>query len=326
MEAVFEFEKPIAALEKRITELRALASSGNTNFQSEIKGLENKVHVLIDEIYGALTPWQRVQLSRHPGRPYALDYVPLLFDDFLELHGDRRFSDDPAIVCGLAQFGKRSVVVIAQQKGRNTKQKIERNFGMVRPDGYRKAERVLELANRFHLPVFAFIDTPGAYPGIDAEERGQSQAIAEAIMKMFEVECPIIATVLGEGGSGGALAIGIADRVLMQAYATYSVISPESCASILWSDSSRQEEAARIMKMLPEDLLRLGAIDAIVPEPKGGAHRDLQEASALLKKHLEKHLQELSTAHKTSRSLCKERLEKFRKMGSGAIIQRSKNP
>lgn len=330
MEAVFEFEKPIAALEKRIAELRALThgegqgeavASGKigTEIRAEIEGLETKVHSLIDEIYGALSPWQRVQLSRHPGRPYALDYVPLLFEDFTEIHGDRSFGDDGAMVCGLAHFENKPAVVIAQQKGRNTKQKIERNFGMARPEGYRKSERIMDLASRFRLPIFTFIDTPGAFPGMDAEERGQSEAIARAIQKMFDIESPIVATVIGEGGSGGALAVGVADRVLMQAYSTYSVISPESCASILWSDSSRQEQAASIMKMLPEDLLRLGVIDAIVPEPKGGAHRNLSEAASLLKKHLAKHLSEIYQTAESIENLKTARFAKFRRMGSLAF-------
>ncbi|MBI3555255.1 MAG: acetyl-CoA carboxylase carboxyltransferase subunit alpha [Deltaproteobacteria bacterium] len=319
MEAFFEFEKPIVTLEKRLRELRELAKSENVDFGPEMKALESKMESLIDEVYARLTPWQRVQLSRHPNRPYAADYLPLIFGDFVELHGDRLFSDDPAIIAGLTTLDDRAVVVVANQKGRNTKQKIERNFGMAKPEGYRKSLRVMKLAAQFHLPIITFIDTPGAFPGLDAEERGQSEAIARCIMEMFGLESPIISCVIGEGGSGGALAVGVADRVLMQEFSIYSVISPESCASILWSDSAMNETAAKIMKMTPEDLQPLGVIDEIVREPKGGAHRDWPAAARLIKKALSKNLEEL--ADLTPKTLLAQRHKKFRQMGDVAIEQ-----
>lgn len=323
MEAFFEFEKPIVTLEKRLRELRELAKSEKVDFSTEIQALETKVEALIDDVYGRLTPWQRVQLSRHPNRPYAADYLPLVFGDFVELHGDRLFGDDPAIISGLTNLGSRAVAVIAHQKGRNTKQKIERNFGMAKPEGYRKALRVMKLAAQFHIPIITFIDTPGAFPGLDAEERGQSEAIARCIMDMFDLESPIIACVIGEGGSGGALAIGVADRVLMQEYSTYSVISPESCASILWSDSSMNETAAKIMKMTPTDLKPLAIIDDIVPEPKGGAHRDWAMSARLLKTALIKNLDELSRL--APKQLLSRRNKKFRDMGSLSIARTSED-
>lgn len=317
MEASFEFEKPILTLEKRLRELHDLAKSENVDFTNEIKALEAKVEALIDEIYSRLTPWQRVQLSRHPNRPYAADYLPLVFGDFIELHGDRFFGDDPAIISGLATLGEHAVAVVALQKGRNTKQKIERNFGMAKPEGYRKALRIMKLASQFHLPVITFIDTPGAYPGVDAEERGQSEAIARSIMEMFTIESPILACIIGEGGSGGALAVCVADRVLMMEYSTYSVIAPESCAAILWSDSSMNETAAKIMKMTPQDILPLGVIDAIVAEPKGGAHRDWEKAAELLKASLIQNLESLSKL--SLKSLLSHRHKKFRHMGDVSL-------
>lgn len=286
MDAYLDFEKPIISLDKKLEELKELGRTEKVDFRNEINALETKLQGLIESTYKELTPWQRVQLSRHPLRPYTLDYLELMFTDFQELHGDRLFGDDLAIVSGLAKLGDYSVAVVGQQKGRNTKQKIERNFGMAKPEGYRKALRVLKLAEQFGLPVITFIDTPGAYPGIDAEERGQSEAIAFNIMEMFNIDTPIVACVIGEGGSGGALAVGIGDKVLMQEFSTYSVISPESCATILWSDSSMHERAAQIMKMNSEELLGLGVIDAIVKEPPGGAHRNWKVAAELLKKEL----------------------------------------
>lgn len=323
MEVFIEFEKPIVTLEKKLQDLRDLAKNESVDFSTEIKVLQAKLHELIDEIYGRLTPWQRVQLSRHPNRPYALDYIPNLFSDFTELHGDRTFADDSAMVTGLARMRvsgtDRSVAIVAQQKGRNTKQKIERNFGMVKPEGYRKALRVMKLAARFQLPIVALIDTPGAYPGVEAEERGQSEAIARCIMEMVALETPTVACVIGEGGSGGALAIGVADRVLMMEYSTYSVISPESCATILWSDSSMSETAARIMKMTPEEILPLAVIDGVVPEPKGGAHRDWPAAAALLREAIAKTLAELVA--KPQASLLAERAAKYRRMGNVALSE-----
>ena len=318
MDAFFDFEKPIATLEKRLQELRELPKTESIDFSSEIQALESKVEELIDEIYGKLTPWQRVQLSRHPNRPYAADYLPLIFDDFVELHGDRLFGDDPAILAGLSSIDGKNVALVAIQKGRNTKQKIERNFGMAKPEGYRKDLRVMKLASQFKIPIVTFIDTPGAFPGIDAEERGQSEAIARCILEMFTLNSPIVACVIGEGGSGGALAIGVADRILMQEYSTYSVISPESCASILWSDSGRCETAAQIMKMTPEEITPLGVIDGTVPEPKGGAHRDWKTAAKFLKTAILKQLDELTKV--PEKELIAARQYKFRQMGSVALV------
>jgi acetyl-CoA carboxylase carboxyl transferase subunit alpha len=343
MEAFFDFEKPIVALEKKLVDLRELAKQGGVDFTGEIKLLEKKVVQLIDETYAKLSPWQKVQLSRHPGRPYTRDYVDAIFPDFMELHGDRTFGDDQAILGGVANWIPPSggapmpVMIIGHQKGRTTKQKMERNFGMAKPEGYRKAMRLMRLAERSRMPIITFIDTPGAYPGLEAEERGQSQAIAESIELMFGLTVPVIAIVIGEGGSGGALAIGVANRVLMQEYSTYSVISPESCASILWSDSSLAERASERLKMNPPELLKLGIIDGIIPEPKGGAHRDPAKAAASIRAAIEEALSQMiapasakpskaGTAKKASgkrpasaRDLMMERTEKFRAMGQAAL-------
>lgn len=335
MEAFFEFEKPIVNLEKKLIDLRELAKQEGVDFGSEITKLEKKVSQLIDDTYSKLTPWQKVQLSRHPGRPYTRDYVDLLFPDFMELQGDRTYGDDQAILGGVATWPpidalntetpaqSSSVMIIGHQKGRNTKQKMERNFGMARPEGYRKAMRLMALAERSRMPIITFIDTPGAYPGLDAEERGQSQAIAESIHTMFSLTVPTLAVVIGEGGSGGALAIGCANVVLMQEYAVYSVISPESCASILWSDSTLAERASERLKMSPPELLKQGVIDAIVPEPKGGTHRDIILAAQLLREALIKNLKPLIEAQKKSpqagKKIMNDRLAKFRKMGEAAL-------
>ena len=324
MEAFFEFEKPIVSLETKLQDLRDMSKKDGVDFSEEIRVLEKRVHSLIDETYSKLTPWQRVQLSRHPNRPYVRDYVDALFPDFMELHGDRAFGEDQAILAGVAtwQSGKGaplSVAILGHQKGRSTKQKMERNFGMARPEGYRKAMRLMEMAHRFKMPLIALIDTPGAYPGLEAEERGQSQAIAESILAMFEVSAPVIAIVVGEGGSGGALAIGVADRVLMQEYSTYSVISAESCASILWSDSSLAERAADRLKMNPPDLLKAGVIDEIIPEPKGGAHRDWKGAAELLGAALHRNLTAILKEAEKPRELLAARTLKFRKMGESAL-------
>lgn len=317
-ESYFDFERPISELEKKILDLREMSKQGGVNLATEIKSLQAKLKSLIEEIYSSLTPWQRVQLSRHPNRPYAKDYINLIFTDFQELHGDRKFSDDAAIIGGLAKLGDQAVMVIGQEKGRGTKEKIKRNFGMVKPEGYRKAIRLMEMASRFGLPIITFIDTPGAYPGIDAEERGQSEAIADSIMRMFGLEVPVIGVVIGEGGSGGALAIAVADRILMQEYSTYSVISPESCASILWSDSTQSEAAARVLKLSAPEVKELGVIEEIVPEPAGGAHRNPEEAARLLKNRLAELLDELGK--KTGSELRKTRTQRFRKMGAKAMI------
>ncbi|MFL5813325.1 MAG: acetyl-CoA carboxylase carboxyltransferase subunit alpha [Bdellovibrionia bacterium] len=339
MEAHFDFEKPIVNLEKKLVDLRELAKQEGVDFGKEITVLEKKVAKLIDDTYSKLTPWQRVQLSRHPNRPYTRDYVDMLFPDFMELHGDRAFGDDQALLAGVATWPptipgsndavstteeRFPVMILGQQKGRNTKQKMERNFAMVRPEGYRKAMRMMELAERSKMPIITFIDTPGAYPGIDAEERGQSAAIAESIETMFRMSVPTIAVVIGEGGSGGALAIGIGNVVLMQEYSYYSVIAPESCAAILWSDSSLAERASEKLKPTPDNLLRLGVIDAIVKEPKGGAHRDWNQAGVLMREALMKHLEPMiegmnKRGKGKAPNLAQERMDKFREMGKIAL-------
>jgi acetyl-CoA carboxylase carboxyl transferase subunit alpha len=280
------FEQPVAELEAKIEELRHVGDDNEINIAEEIAHLESKSRALTQQIFSSLTPWQISQLSRHPLRPYFLDYVRRVFDDFQELHGDRAFADDPAIVGGLARLDGRAVVVIGHQKGRDTKEKITRNFGMPRPEGYRKALRLMQLAERFGLPIFTFIDTPGAYPGVGAEERGQSEAIARNLQVMAGLRVPIIVTVTGEGGSGGALAIGVGDRLIMLQYSTYSVISPEGCASILWKSAEKAQLAAEAMAITSNRLYDLGLVDVVVPEPHGGAHRDVETMAAMLKKVL----------------------------------------
>ena len=270
-----DFEQPIAELQAKIEELRLVGNDGEINIQEEIERLEGKSRSLTESIFSKLTPWQISQLARHPLRPYTLDYVARLFDEFEELHGDRAYADDPSIVAGLGRLEGRPVMVIGHQKGRDTKEKIRRNFGMPRPEGYRKALRLMKMAERFKVPVVTFIDTPGAYPGVGAEERGQSEAIARNLLEMAGLRTPIVATVIGEGGSGGALAIGVADRVMMLQYSTYSVISPEGCASILWKDAEKASLAAEAMAITSQDLKGHGLIDEIIPEPVGGAHRDM---------------------------------------------------
>ena len=288
-----EFEQPVAELEAKIDELRHIGDDNEINIAEEIEHLEGKSRALTEQIFSALTPWQISQLSRHPLRPYFLDYVCRIFDDFQELHGDRTYADDPAIVGGLARLEGRSVMVIGHQKGRDTKEKIQRNFGMPRPEGYRKAMRLMHLAERFGIPVLTFIDTPGAYPGIGAEERGQSEAIAKNLQVMAGLRVPIIATVTGEGGSGGALAIGVGDRLIMLQYSTYSVISPEGCASILWKTADKAQLAAEAMAITSGKLYDLGLIDGVVPEPLGGAHRDIDYIADTLKKTLHEQLTEV---------------------------------
>lgn len=318
MEAYYEFERPITNLEKKISDLREMSVQEKMDFSTEIGALEKKLEQLIEETYANLTPWQRVQLSRHPQRPYAEDYIGLLFTDFQELHGDRKFRDDAAIIAGLARFRGQPVLVVGQQKGRGTKEKMKRNFGMVKPEGYRKAIRLMEMAGRFALPIITLVDTPGAYPGIDAEERGQSEAIADSIMRMFDLPVPVVTAVIGEGGSGGALAIAVADKVLMQEFSTYSVISPESCASILWSDSAMCEQAAKVLKLSAPEVKKLGVVDDIVPEPQGGAHRNHEMAATLLGDSVQKQLEGL--LGKSCDVLIKERIARFRAMGSDTII------
>lgn len=282
-----DFEQSIADLEAKIESLRYLEASGEINIKEEIAKLRGKSRKLTESVFSSLTPWQIAQLARHPLRPYTLDYVGRLFTDFEELHGDRSFGDDPAIVTGIARFMGRPVALIGHQKGRDTREKVRRNFGMPRPEGYRKALRIMKLAERFSLPLLTFIDTPGAYPGVGAEERGQSEAIARNLFEMSRLRVPIVATIIGEGGSGGALAIGVADRTVMLQYATYSVISPEGCASILWKSADKAPLAAEAMGITVDSLKSLGIIDQVVQEPLGGAHRDADAAAQALKGALE---------------------------------------
>ncbi len=310
-----EFERPIAELEAKISELRHMEESEGIDLGEEIGKLEEKCGKLKQSIFGALTPWQVSQVSRHPRRPYTLDYLPLIFDEFEELHGDRHFADDPAIVGGVARFDGQAVVLIGHQKGRGTKEKVRRNFGMPRPEGYRKAQRLMELAERFRLPLLTFIDTPGAYPGVGAEERGQSEAIARNLMVMSRLRTPILCTVIGEGGSGGALAIGVGDRLLMLEYSTYSVISPEGCASILWKSADKAADAADAMGLTSDRLHELGLVDRIVEEPLGGAHRDPERQAAILRRILREELDGLSGM--STEALLKARYERL--MGYGVF-------
>lgn len=290
-----DFEQPIAELEAKIEELRLVGNDSEINISDEVKRLEQKSRELTRTIFNSLNSWQIVQLARHPQRPHALDYIERIFTNFEELHGDRHFSDDAAIVAGIARLESKPVMVIAHEKGRTTKEKLQRNFAMPRPEGYRKALRLMELAEQFKLPILTFIDTPGAYPGIDAEERGQSEAIARNLQVMSQLRAPIIATVIGEGGSGGALAIGVADRLLMLQYSVYSVISPEGCASILWKSAEKASEAAEAMGMAANRLYKLGLIDRVIEEPLGGAHRDVDKMANDLKQVLLSELNELQS-------------------------------
>ncbi|MEY4684370.1 MAG: acetyl-CoA carboxylase, carboxyl transferase, alpha subunit [Pseudomonadota bacterium] len=289
-----EFEQPIADLQAKIDELRRVGFDNEINISEEITKLEEKSRKLTEQVFSNLSAWQISQLSRHPQRLYTLDYVDLIFQDFKELHGDRTFADDPAIVGGIAKLDGIPVMLIGHQKGRDTKEKIHRNFGMPRPEGYRKALRLMKLAERFKLPIVCLIDTPGAYPGINAEERGQSEAIARNLFEMATLNTPIICTVIGEGGSGGALAIGVGDRLLMLQYSTYSVISPEGCASILWKSADKAELAAEAMGITSDRLMDLGLIDEVVSEPLGGCHRDREKTAENLKSTLKRNLEELA--------------------------------
>lgn len=306
-----EFEKPLLEMGNRIAELRA--STDPLAVRDEVAKLEDRLSRLQRKIYSGLTPWERTQLARHPKRPRTLDLVRLLMEDFVELHGDRLYGDDRAIVGGLARFEGQSVVVVGHQKGRDTRENILRNFGMPHPEGYRKALRLMKLAEKFRKPVFTFIDTPGAYPGVGAEERGQAEAIARNLSEMAGLRTPIIVVITGEGGSGGALALGVGDRVLMLEYAIYSVISPEGCAAILWQDGSKAAEAAELMRITAPDVRRLGVIDGMVAEPVGGAHRNWEETASNLRQALRDHLWELKS--KSPEDLVRERYEKFRKIG-----------
>lgn len=313
MAFVLDFEKPLVELERQIGHLRRLTRERDLEVDSEIGPLEKKLEDLRREIYEELTPMQRVQVARHPRRPYILDYVAALFTDFIELKGDRLFRDDPAIVGGWARLEGRPVMVIGHQKGRDTKENLRRNFGMPHPEGYRKALRLMEMAARFNAPIITLIDTPGAYPGLGAEERGQATAIARNLEVMAGLETPILAAVVGEGGSGGALALGLADRVIMLSNAVYSVISPEGCAAILWNDASQKERAAEALKLTAPDLLELGLVDEVIPEPPGGAHSDPERTIAALGEAVRRHVEELVKIG--SKRLIKPRAKKYMEMG-----------
>ena len=291
-----DYEQPIAELEAKIDELRYMSSdSDDLNITEEIQKLQDKTVGLTESIFANLTPWQVTQMARHPQRPYTLDYIHRIITDFEELHGDRVYADDQALITGIGRLNGRSVVVIGHQKGRDTKEKVSRNFGMPRPEGYRKALRVMKMAERFGLPVLTFIDTPGAYPGIDAEERGQSEAIARNLFEMAQLKTPIISTVIGEGGSGGALAVGVADHLMMLEYSIYSVISPEGCASILWKSADKAPEAAETLGVTSDRLKEFGLVDAVIPEPLGGAHSDMDEMAERVKQAIDEKLTELET-------------------------------
>ncbi len=312
------FEKPIVELEEKIEELKEFElkhsdKDRKVNLSSDIKNLEGKLHSLKKEIYENLTPWQRVQLARHPNRPYALDYINMLSAEFIELHGDRCFADDNALISGLVKIGGQKLLVMGHQKGRDTQENIYRNFGCAHPEGYRKALRLMQMAEKFNLPLLIFIDTPGAYPGVGAEERGQAQAIAWNLREMVNIKTPIVIYVIGEGGSGGALGIGIGDRICVLENAYYSVISPEGCAAILWKNSTKANEAAEALKLTASDLLRFGIIDEIIKEPLGGAHRGPEETAKNIKDSLLKNLEELTKLSKDE--LTEKRYDKFRKIG-----------
>ena len=313
-ETYLEFEKPIIEIEQQLQELEEINSSGVKDLTGEIQKLQKRLKKLHNEIFSNLSPWQQTQLARHPNRPYTKDFIGYLADSFFDLHGDRRFGDDNAIVGGLLSMEPDNLMLIGHQKGRNTKQKLETNFGMPNPEGYRKALRLMKLAERFNKPVLTLIDTPGAYPGIGAEERGQSEAIAENLREMSRLKVPIVTVVTGEGGSGGALALGVADRVLMMEHAVYSVISPESCATILWRDKTKAADAAEPLKLTAKDAFNLGVIDEIIQEPFGGAHKDHALASAKLKEAVQRHLEDLKRL--PIEILLERRYNKFRKIGS----------
>jgi acetyl-CoA carboxylase carboxyl transferase subunit alpha len=310
---VLPFEKPVVDLIDKVRELRSLAAS-DQRFEPELKRLEEKTSRLAREIFADLTPMQKVQLSRHANRPYTLDYVKRLFSDWVELKGDRRFAEDASIVAGLATYHGRSVVIVGHQKGRGTKENMKRNFGMPHPEGYRKAIRMYELADKFGLPVLTFIDTPGAYPGLGAEERGQSEAIGASLAAMARASVPVVATIIGEGGSGGALALGVANRVLVLEFGCYSVITPEGCAAILWKDGSRAEEAAAQLKITAPELLQLSIVDLVVDEPTGGAHQDHDGAAALLDRALWSTLTSLDGL--SPDELIDDRYRRFRNLGA----------
>ncbi|MFQ5780333.1 MAG: acetyl-CoA carboxylase carboxyltransferase subunit alpha [Nitrospiria bacterium] len=313
MNECLEFEKPIIELQNKINRLRDLSKTDPT-LTNELNKLEKKMNGLHREIFSKLTAWQVTQLARHPKRPNTADYIDMIFEDFIELHGDRLFGDDRSMTAGLARLEGRSVVVIGHQKGKSVKERVARNFGMPHPEGYRKAFRMMRLAEKFNKPLITFVDTPGAYPGVGAEERGQSEAIARNLMVMSQLKVPIISVVIGEGGSGGALAISVADRILMLEYAIYSVISPEGCAAILWNDAAKTADAAEALKMTAKDLLRLGIIERIIPEPQGGAHRDPQKMAEIISMTIGKQLANLETIPPDER--LRQRYSRLRKIGA----------
>jgi acetyl-CoA carboxylase carboxyl transferase subunit alpha len=308
-----EFERPIAELEAKIEELRYVSDDADVSIGEELTRLQAKSQQLTEQIFHNLSPWQVSQLSRHPQRPYARDYIDALFTDFEELHGDRAYADDHAMIGGLARLEGRAVMVVGEQKGRDTHEKIKRNFGMPAPEGYRKAKRLVELAERFSLPVFTFIDTPGAYPGVGAEERGQSEAIARNLFVLSRLRTPVICTVTGEGGSGGALAVGVGDRLLMLQYSTYSVISPEGCASILWKSADKASEAAEAMGITAERLSELGLVDEVITEPLGGAHRDWAETARRVGDALKRHLSDIEALD--TEAMVNQRYERLMHLG-----------
>ena len=309
----WDFERPIIELEKKIEGLRKFSVDKAVDLSSEIGDLEKKLKKLKKRIYSKLSPWQKIQISRHPNRPTTLDYIALIMRDFVPLSGDRLYGEDKALIAGFAMLGKQKIAVIGHQKGKDTKENIERNFGCAHPEGYRKAMRVMKLAERFNMPIVCLVDTPGAYPGVGAEERGQAQAIAENIRDMFSLKTPVLVTVIGEGGSGGALGIGVGDKVLIMEYSYYSVISPEGCAAILWKDASMREEAAKVLKLTASDLVKLGIVDEVIPEPEGGAHRQVEYSARNLKEAIIKSLDELSRL--PLETLLDRRYQRYRKMG-----------
>ncbi|MFH1854193.1 MAG: acetyl-CoA carboxylase carboxyltransferase subunit alpha [Candidatus Omnitrophota bacterium] len=314
MASGLDFEKPILELEAKIAELKSLASDGSIDLSEEIKTLELRLEKVRKEVFESLTPWQKVQIARHPKRPYTIDYIHMMIADFIELHGDRMFKDDKALIGGFGKIDGEKILIIGHQKGRDTKENLMRNFGSAHPEGYRKAMRLMKLAEKFNIPIVTLIDTPGAYPGIGAEERGQANSIAHNLREMILLKTPVIVIVIGEGGSGGALGIGIGDRVYVMENAYYSVISPEGCAAILWKDRLKAPEAAEVLKLTAKDLIELGIIDGEIPEPLGGAHRDPEKSTQAVKKQIKKSLKELKAI--SIDKLLEERYEKFRKIGN----------
>ncbi len=313
MITVLDFEKPIVELERKITELKNLSSSGDLDLDSEVKKLESRLAHVKKETYVNLTPWQRVQIARHPKRPYTLDYISLIFSDFVELHGDRTFADDKALIGGFAMLEGRPVLVLGHQKGRDAKENIMRNFGSAHPEGYRKALRLMKMAEKFEIPIIVFVDTPGAYPGVGAEERGQAYTIAMNIREMARINVPILVFVIGEGGSGGALGVGIGDRVMVLENAYYSVISPEGCAAILWKDRTKAPEAAAALRLTAKDLWEMKLIDEVLKEPLGGAHQNPEEMAETIKEGIKKNLKDVESQNRLL--LVQSRYEKFRNMG-----------